>query len=217
MKKTLSLRDVNMILVVVGLVILVATYFLVFRSFSEKNSELDTQYTERSAHLKELQGYYDNLKIYEKGTIEGKANIRKNLSRLPLDIKSEDFLVYIMDSTKAVNATLRSVNFNNVDEISSFSTVIDGKKVEVKGYQMKAAFSADMTYQQLKNYLDYIYNQSERITFVDTFSVTFNGENARLGTNFALSKYFINYEGAEYVPVPVPDVSIGINDPFHTS
>ena len=62
MKKTLSLRDVNMILVVVGLILLVATYFLVFRSFSEKNAELDTQYTERSAHRKELQGYYDNLK-----------------------------------------------------------------------------------------------------------------------------------------------------------
>ena len=141
MKKTLSLRDVNMILVVVGLVILVATYFLVFRSFSEKNTELDNQYTERNAHLKELQGYYDNLKTYEKGTSEGKKNIRSNLSRLPTDIKSEDFLVYIMDSTEKVQAELNSVNFNNSNEISSFSTVIDGKKQECKGYQMSASFN----------------------------------------------------------------------------
>lgn len=216
MKKTLSLRDVNMILVVVGLVILVATYFLVFRSFSEKNTELDTQYTERSAHLKELQGYYDNLKTYEKGTAEGKKNISSNLSRLPRGINSEDFLVYIMDSTKAVNADLLTVNFNNSNEISKFSTVVDGKKQECTGYQMSAAFSAQMNYNQLKNYLDYIYNQSEKITFVDNFVVTYNGENSKLNTTFGLSKYFITFDGSEYIPVPVPNVAIGVSDPFRT-
>ncbi len=216
MKKTLSLRDVNMILVVVGLVILIATYFLVFRSFSEKNAELDTQYTERSAHLKELQGYYDHLKEYEKGTAEGKSNISANRARRPRGMRSEDFLVYIMDSTKAVNAELSTVNFNNSNEISRFSTVIDGKKQECTGYQMSAAFSAQMNYNQLKNYLDYIYNQSENITFVDNFVVTYNGENSVLNTTFGLSKYFITFDGSEYVPVPVPNVPIGVSDPFHT-
>lgn len=217
MKKKLSLRDINMILVVVGLLILVATYFLVYRNFSEKNAELTTTIGERQAHLEELQGYYANLKTYEKGTAEGKANIRANLDRLPLGIKSEDFLMYIMDSTNEVNADLHSVNFNDESEISKFSTVIDNKKVECTGYQVKAAFSATMNYTQLKNYLDYVYNQSDNITFVDTFVVTYNGEGSTLDTTFALSKYFITYDGSEYIPVPVPDVAIGVDDPFHTS
>jgi hypothetical protein len=216
MKKKLSLRDVNMILVAVGLVLLVAAYFLVYRNFSEKNAELDTQYTERSAHLKELQGYYDHLKEYEKGTAEGKSNISVNLSRLPRGIRSEDFLVYIMDSTKAVGADLNTVNFNNEAEIARFSTVIDNKKQECIGYQMSAAFNAQMNYNQLKNYLDYIYNQSEKITFVDNFVVTYNGDSSSLNTTFGLSKYYITYDGGEYIPVPVPNVAIGVNDPFHT-
>ena len=216
MKKTLSLRDVNMILVVVGLILLVATYFLVFRSFSEKNAELDTQYTERSAHLKELQGYYDNLKTYEKGTSDGKVNISKNLSRLPRGINSEDFLVYIMDSTDKVQAELNSVSFNESSEISTFSTVVDGKKQECKGYQMSASFNAQMNYTQLKNYLDFVYNQSENVTFVDSFVVSYNAESAKLNTTFGLSKYFITYDGSEYIPVPVPDVPIGVSDPFRT-
>jgi hypothetical protein len=217
MKKTLSLRDVNMILVVVGLILLIATYFLVFRSFSEKNSELDTQYTERSAHLKELQGYYDNLKTYETGTREGKANISKNLSRLPLGIKSEDFLVYIMDSVSEVNGTLATVNYHDIAQAATFNTVINGKQVPVTGYQMGASFTGTMTYSQLKNYLDYVYNENDKITFIDSFTMNTDPSSRRLNVNFNLSKYFIEYEGGEYVPVQVPDVSIGISDPFHTS
>ncbi len=217
MKKKLSLRDVNMILVVVGLVILVATYFLVYQNYSAKNAELDTTLTEREAHLKELQGYYDNLKEYERGTAEGKANIAANLSKLPRGIKSEDFLVYIMDSTNEVSADLRSVNFQDANEISTFSTVVDGGKQECKGYQVNASFNAQMNYAQLKNYLDYVYNQSDNVTFVESFVVTYNGENSKLETTFGLSKYYITFDGSEYVPVPVPDVGIGVDDPFHTS
>ena len=216
MKKKLSLRDVNMILVVVGLVILVATYFLVYQNYSAKNAELDTQLTEREAHLKELQGYYDNLKEYEKGTADGKVNIAANLSKLPRGIKSEDFLVYIMDSMKEVNADLYSVSFTNENQISTFNTVIDGQKKECQGYQVSASFTGQMNYAQLKSYLDYVYNGSDKVTFVDNFVVTYNGENAKLNTTFGLSKYYITFDGSEYIPVPVPDVSIGVDDPFHT-
>jgi hypothetical protein len=217
MKKKLSLRDVNMILVVVGLVILVATYFLVYQNYSAKNAELDSQLTEREAHLKELQGYYENLKTYEKGTADGKVNIASNLSKLPRGIKSEDFLVYIMDSTAEVNADVNSVNFLNESEIATFSTVVDGNKKECKGFQTRASFTGQMNYEQLKNYLDYVYNQSDKVTFVDSFVVTYNGGNAKLDTSFSLSKYYITFDGSEYTPVPVPDVSIGVDNPFHTN
>ena len=216
MKKKLSLRDINMILVVVGLLLLVATYFLVYNNYSAKNSELDSQLVEREAHFKELQGYYNNLSTYEKGTVEGKANISSNLSKLPLGIKSEDFLVYIMDSTDEVNATLDSVSFEDEAEISRFSTVVDNKKQECVGYQVNASFNGKMNYAQLKDYLDYVYNGSENVTFINNFTVTYNAESASLTTVFNLAKYYITYDGGEYIPVPVPDVPIGVSDPFHT-
>lgn len=216
MKKKLSARDINMILVVVGLVLLVAVYFLVYQSYSTKNTELSGKITERQAHLTELQGYYDNLKSYEKGTAEGKANISSNLDKLPLGIKSEDFLVYIMDSTKSVNATLSSVEFKDEAQVSTFSTVVNNKKKECTGYQVNASFNGVMNYAQLKNYLDYVYNQSEGVTFVKSFSAAYNAEASDLNVSFDLAKYYITYDGSVYSPVAMPDVNIGIDDPFHT-
>ena len=206
-----------MILVVVGIVLLVATYFLVYQNYSAKNAELDTQLTEREAHLKELQGYYDNLKTYEQGTEDGKINISKNLSRLPLDIKSEDFLVYIMDSVEEVNGTLISVNFRDAAQTAQFNTVVDGKKVPVTGYQVGAGFNGIMNYTQLKNYLDYVYDETNNVTFIDNFNLTTDAASRKLNVTFNLSKYYITYDGSEYVPVPVPDVAIGVDDPFHTN
>ncbi len=216
MKKKLSLRDVNMILVVVGLVILLAVYFLVFQNYKTKNEELNTQLTERQAHLTELQGYYDNLKSYETGTAEGKANIKSNLSRLPLGIQSEDFLVYIMDSVAEVNGTLDAVTFQDSSQVKDFSTVIDEKQVNVTGYKVGAGFTGTMNYTQLKNYLDNVYSIDNNITYVDSFSVTTDSEASTLSVSFSLSKYYISYEGGEYVPVPVPDVALGTDDPFRT-
>ncbi len=217
MKKKLSLRDINMILVVVGLVLLVATYFLVYQNYSAKNAELDTQLTEREAHLKELQGYYDNLKTYEQGTEDGKVNISKNLARLPLDIKSEDFLVYIMDSVEEVNGSLISVNFRDAAQTAQFNTVVDGKKIPVTGYQVGAGFNGIMNYTQLKNYLDYVYDETNNVTFIDNFNLTTDAASRKLNVTFNLSKYYITYEGGEYIPVPVPDVALGVDDPFHTN
>lgn len=217
MKKKLSLRDINMILVVVGLLLLVATYFLVYQNYSEKNAELDTQLTEREAHLKELQGYYDNLKTYEQGTEDGKVNISRNLDRLPLDIKSEDFLVYIMDSVNEVNGSLISVNFRDASQTAQFETVVGGKKVPVTGYQVGAGFNGIMNYTQLKNYLDYVYDETENITFIDNFSLTTDSASRKLNVTFNLSKYYITYEGGEYIPVAVPNVALGVDDPFHTN
>lgn len=214
--KKLSKRDINMLLVAVAGIIVVAAYFLVFSGYREKNEALTNQISERNTILTELQGYYENLNAYEKGSQESKASTEKNLRRLPRGIATEDFLVYIMDSTNEVNAKLRSVSFETDSEISQFNCMVDNKMQAVTGYRAGASFNARMNYSQLKNYLTYIYEETDKVTFVDSFSVTFDAAESKLETNFKLSKYYITFDGAQYEPVPVPDVKIGIADPFKT-
>ena len=214
--KRLSKRDINMLLVAVAGVILLAAYFFVFTGYQEKNKAISDEITARTSILTELQGYYENLSTYEKGSQESKASTEKNLRRLPRGIATEDFLVYIMDSTREVNAKLRSVSFETGNEIAKFNCMVDNKMQAVIGYRTGASFNARMNYSQLKNYLTYIYEETDKVTFVDSFSVTFDAGESKLETNFKLSKYYITFDGAQYEPVPVPAVKIGIADPFRT-
>lgn len=214
--KRLSKRDFNMILVAVAAIILVAAYFLVFIKYQEKNKAISDEITTRTGILTELQGYYENLTAYENGTRESKASTENNLRRLPRGIAIEDFLVYIMDSTSEVNSNLNSVSFETESELTKFNCMVDNKMQAVTGCRSGASFNAQMNYTQLKNYLTYVYEETDKVTFVDSFSVTFNAGEEKLDTTFKLSKYYITFDGAQYEPVPVPDVAIGVADPFRT-
>jgi hypothetical protein len=122
-----------------------------------------------------------------------------------------------MDSVKEVNGVLNAVTFQDSAQVKDFSTVVDEKQVNVTGYQVSAGFTGSMNYTQLKNYLDNVYNDENSITYVDNFNVTTDSASRKLNVSFNLSKYYISYDGSEYVPVPVPDVALGIDDPFHTN
>ena len=216
-KKKLTPRDINLILALVGVVVVVAVYLLVFQNFNTKNSELDTQIAEKEATYAELKECYHNLETYQKGTEESKKNIKSDLNRLPLGINSEDFLVYLMDSTEAVGATLNSVSFQEPSELQSFTTVINDESVDVTGYEVGAGFQGQMTYTQLKEYIQQIYSTDNNITFIDSFTLTANSESTALEVNFNLKKYYISYEGGEYVPVEVPYVQMSTSNPFATA
>ena len=47
--------------------------------------------------------------------------------------------------------------------------------------------------------------------------MTYNAESGQLTGTFQLAKYFVNWDGAEYVPERVPTVDIGLRDLFGTS
>lgn len=216
MKKQLSMRDINLILALVGVIVVVAVYLLVFQKFNEKNTALDATLAEKEATYQELKQYYLDKSKYITDTEKSKRAINSNLSRLPLGIMSEDFLVYIMDSTSDVQATINAVTFKDETELSSFSTIIDGKNVECIGYEVGAGFTGTMSYNGLKEFLRNVYSDDNEITYVDSFSVTAAPESNDLSVNFNLVKYYISYEDGEYIPVPLPSVTIGTNNPFGT-
>lgn len=217
MKKKLSMRDINMILALAGVVIVAAVYLLVFQKFNEKNAALDATLAEKEATYQELKQYYQDKSKYITETEKSKRAINSNLSRLPLGVMSEDFLVFIMDTTDDVQANLRSVTFKDETELSSFSTIVDGQTVECIGFEVGAGFTGTMTYNGLKEYLRNIYSEDNEITYVDSFSVSASPETEDLDVTFNLCKYYISYEDGEYVPVPVPKVTMGTKNPFGTN
>ena len=215
--KALPQRTKNIVFLILGLAIFILAYYFGYQPMVEKTAEIQTQVDAQAAYVSELKGYYDNMNFYEKNIEESKDTINADLMRLPRDIKDEDFLMYIKVMNEELGGYLQSVNFDEVSFISEFSCVADDKTVTAESMRAGASFTSYMTYAQLKDMLDYIYEKTTQITFVDSVSVTYYSENALLESNVDLSKYYITYDGAEYVPVPVPDVELRVSDPFHTS
>ena len=73
-----------------------------------------------------------------------------------------------------------------------------------------------LTYPQAKNIINYFY-ETEKQTTLENATLTYNAETGKLAGSFQFSKYFINWDGAEYIPERVPVVDIGLKDLFGTS
>ncbi len=227
-KKKLTWREYNLILTVLGIAIVLAAYFLGYSKYTEKNAALEEEIGTRSAYLTELNDCYNNLKTYEDGIAEAKKNIASNLSKLPVSgkdandkkqagINDEDFLLYLMEASKAVGADLQTVDFQSSSLVAQFDCFVGDEVKNISGYRTGTTSSGVLTYNQLKDYLRYIYEKTNNTTFVDSISIAYEAETARLNSSVSLSKYYVDYENSDYTAPPVPNVPIGTGNPFGTA
>lgn len=214
--KKLSPRDFNYILVGIGLVLVLAAYFLGFTNLNEKSTALAGELDTQTKYLAELKDYYNNLDKYERGTNEAKADIGKYLSRLPVGFENEDFLLCLIRADEAIGSKTSAVSFNSVDPVAEFNTYVGGKYEKVYGYRASATTTTELTYGQFKQYLEYIYSNTMDYTYLDSVTVTYDGESLKLSGNFDISKYFIEYDGYTYVGEPGYNVLLGKANPFGT-
>jgi hypothetical protein len=215
--KGLPTKTKNILLLVIGIAIFLGAYTLGFQKIQEKTAAVQTECGKQSAYVNELKNYYNNIGTYEKGIEESQTTIDGILVTLPRGIKTEDFLMYIKTMNEDLGTRLKSTHFNADSFLGEFPCVVDGKSVTIQSYRSGATFTSDMTYAQFKESLKYLYEQTKQITFLEKVGLTYDSENALLQTNYEISKYYITYEGGEYVFVPVPDTSLGVGDPFGTA
>lgn len=214
--KTLPNKTKNLIFVVLGIAIFLAAYMLGFQKLQLATAEVQTEVDKQADYVAVLKDYHTNIDTYKKGIEDSKNSINKNLDTLPLGIATEDFLMYVKIMNETVGGNLQSINFEDSSYIGEFPCVVEGKSVSMQALRSGVSFESYMNYGQVKDMLNYIYEKTPQITFVDSVSLTYDGESAELDTVFDISKYYVTYDGGEYVPVPVPDVQLGVNDPFRT-
>jgi hypothetical protein len=76
--------------------------------------------------------------------------------------------------------------------------------------------TGSLNYPQAKNVINYLYD-SDKQTTLESVTLSYNAEGGKLLGTFELAKYFVNFDGAEYVPERVPVVDIGLQDLFGTT
>ena len=215
MKKfKLSESNINLLMAIAGVAIFLVAYLLGYRNLTVSNEELDTQIAERTEYKKQLDYYLDNINTYKSGVAEAEATINKCLSRLPVDIKPEDYLLYCLDLYNKNNLYLTSVNAGGANLVGTYTTMIDGSQRELTGYSTSTSLNAQMSYAQLKLFIGDIYDENSTVTFIDNISLSKAGDNGLLNVNFTITKYYATYEGAVYEPVPSKTVNIGSRNPF---
>lgn len=213
-------RDLKLLLILAGLLVFLLLYLLVFNPLQTKIDEVEARNAELSAQVEDLEAKYLKMGEYEEGIKASREYVNETLKSFPGDVKEEDILSYLLTMEARQGVRMESVTFNKPELVQQFNmmTEVDGQDVAIPAgaYRASTVMTGTLTYPQAKNVINYLY-ESDKQTTLENATLTYNAETGKLSGSFQLAKYFVNWDGAEYVPERVPVVDIGLKDLFGTT
>lgn len=221
MNMQLQKKDIKLIIVLVGVLVLVIAYFAVFRTYRDKTDDLQSQIDSLQPELQQLREYDDHKQEYLDGIDAYKENAKSIMSSLPSSIWTEDQIMLARRMEEDLDITDTSESFADpivvtqfkgtpLDDIDNYSDQVD---MTSNKYQMTLA--ADMDYSQMKDFLDYVYDE-DYMTGLDSITMNYDAEKADLSVSAVINQYTLAYDGAKETDHSVPEVSKGVHDPFGT-
>jgi len=201
---TLSKNTVKYILMLFGLVIFLAGYFLVYMDFSEKTDAVNAEIVNLNQKLTVLNGYKAELEKYRAGIEEHKASVCDILSRYYSDEQPEDFLMLavameneITPGTGGAPLTVNSLTFTEPALVYAIRGILDGETaedpvvpLELKCYMLSSTLNATMKYDQMKKALDFIGRQKD-VTKLNRLDLSYDSATGYINGVFVLDKYYI--------------------------
>lgn len=221
MKMQLQKKDIKLIIVMVGVLILVVAYFVVYRNYDQKTQDLQSQIDSLQPELQQLREYDEHKQEYLDGIEAYKENMKSIMSSLPTSVWTEDQIMLARRMEEDLDITDTSESFTDpivvtqfkgtpLDDIDNYSDQVD---MTSNKYQMTLA--ADMDYSQMKDFLDYVYDE-DYMTGLDSVNMSYDAEKAALNVSAVINQYTLSYQDAPEEDHKVPEVSKGVKDPFGT-
>ncbi|GHV42025.1 hypothetical protein FACS189490_10090 [Clostridia bacterium] len=215
---SVSKRDINTLLIVLGLAILALSYFLPFRGFSAQTETVRAEIAALEPRELELEIHVRNVPAYNSGITLFAQIAAENLTRFPKSIRTEDLVMFVVDLEKEIGMEISSASFTEEQQIAAFDAKTEVGQRAAGRYTAKAMttkLSFRMGYQQLKDALTRITEDPER-TALDSMGASYDATTGTLTGTMDITKAFVDDGTYVYEPTDVPEGNIGVNSPFGT-
>jgi hypothetical protein len=213
----ISKRDAKLLLILLGLVVFLLSYLLVYNRYISKTDAINAKIAELQPQLTTLEDYNANLSSYEAGVAEAKVVTAEKLTHFPTQVMPEDQILYARELEKNVGIHVNDMTFSEAVMINEFQGITasgsENKPVTMDAYQSVMAMTCDLNYAQLKSLLHYVY-QSNLCCGVPSLSVSYDATQAQLTGTVNVAQYAINYTGAPTSSTTMPGVALGQNNLF---
>ncbi len=213
----ITARNQQLLIILLGVIIFIGLFFGVYSPMADAVRQNHEQIAQLQPRLDTLEEYNRNLTYYQAENQRIWQYIQGEVARYPAYIREEDFLLWLLGLEDFVGYELNMVAFESASLLMEFPcyVAVDGEQLYTDMYAYRAGTqtTGQLTYQQLKDALDYTYSTTEP-TAVEMVTLSYDATSGQLSTSISISKLFLQYQEAEYTPVPVPDVPLGVPNPF---
>lgn len=235
MNMKLKKSDVNILIILAGILIPVAVYFFVYTSFTEKTATMNADNESLQSEVDYLQDLADHKQQYIDDTAAMQIQIDEIKSRFPAEYKPEDDILYIIGVENDYGVQIPTIAMGTSSMIEVAATTDDGTaEAPAEGteeataddtveaatpaislYQTPISVSMQSSYRSLKDIVTYINTDTNRKS-IDSLAVVFDTETGLLSSTMAFTAYSLTGTEKEYTTPSVNGVFYGTNDIFNT-
>ena len=214
---SVSKQDQKLLLILLGVVIFVATYFGVYKPFTNKTSAEQAQLNTLQVQVEQLREFSNNQDDYMKKTELIDSEIGETLAGYPDDIRSEDMVMFVTKLESEIGAKIDSFSITEPELVSDFllpkKTDDAYTFIPVASAHTGLTINCSLEYEQFKKLLDYIYTDQEKMD-VSSVSISYDAGTGKLTGVISIDKYFIVSTDYSYTKTQIPSVDLGATDPF---
>lgn len=212
---SMSKNTVKYVLMVLGIMILLATYILVFTDYSDKTDALNTEIAALNNRLDQLGGYNANSSAYKNSIEENKLSINDTLGKYYSIDTPEDFIMFATALEDTYDLDINGLSFTEPAPVYSIMGIKDTndytiplEAMPLTGYKISSTIDGLMNYSQMKSALDFVYSQKD-VTTLDSLNMNFDSSTGLILGSFVINKYYITGRDIQEHQAVVPYTDIG--------
>lgn len=232
-----SKRDIQLLIGLLGVLVVVLTYFLVYTKYVDKTKALETQ----NVALKQQADMLETLNLQKDEFITKTKAFDKEIVKIASKYdaghmrEDEIMFIYEMEGLGSNDVVVPYINMSSQEPVISGSAVAtDATGVviaEATGTETTAIAAADNGIQLFKSPLDfgfttsyagfkkmmgYIYATGGRKS-IDSVNLTFDSSTGQLAGTMLMNMYFMTGTNGVYTPASIPTMSSGVENIFRTA
>jgi Tfp pilus assembly protein PilO len=227
--------EIQLLIAVIGVLIAVCTYFLVYSSFNEKSDALEAQNVTLSSQVATLEALDQRKADYIEATGKMQSYITNFENRFPADILPEDSIMMVKTLEDYTRTEVANIAFGSEAEVvytpaadaatttadATAATDVAASPVSTDGtayadthmYEVPLSISISCTYDDFKGLVRYIYNQQERES-IQGVSISYNETDGMLTGNMTMNTYYLLGTDKVYSSPYIPDMQMGVDTIF---
>lgn len=215
-----NMSNMKYVFILIGVLALLASYFLVFTKYNNKISDVSDEITSLKSErdrLKELDAGKDSIKAETNGL---KSQIESEFSKYDGGLSDKAEIMDTYNMTQKLNVQVQSLTLNEKEVPYTFgqiaSTNPNGGNNEMAAYttaSMAYDFTSIGTYDQVKQIIKYILDTKDKRKTLKTVNISTAGSD-QLNLSASVTEYVIAGEDREVQKVEIPDYEKSTNNLF---
>ncbi|WP_066711994.1 hypothetical protein [Clostridium sp. Marseille-P299] len=212
----LSDNEKKLLFLLFTLLILFSAYQFGFVKFTDKAEELQKENLTLSSKVNELQIKKNQEEKFMNETLEYEGKMNEILGAFPVWITQEKNLMLITELEEYANVKISSVTFQDVStfytaSLENESSVSDVN--DITGYTTSIALTYQASYQGLKDCIQFINNNEEKMNITD-ISAAFDNTTGNLTGTLTISVYALDGIEKSEEKLVIPGIDLGMDNIF---